>query len=94
MEFGLRARYRPDPGSKPPADIIHGTVRAQYRIHDIDPNCLGWRGIAGDYLWLRVVDNSVSFDGTAYNDSNYFMQATLIDEQRNNKMPVEDPTRP
>lgn len=69
LEVGVRARYRADPGSKPLADIIHGVVRAEYRFQDIDPECLGWRRIAGDYLWMRVVRDSVSFEGTAFDES-------------------------
>jgi hypothetical protein len=38
----VRARYRPDPGTEPLPEFIHGTVRAEYRIRDIDPSCYGW----------------------------------------------------
>jgi hypothetical protein len=69
VEIGFRARYRADPGSTPLADVVHGTIRAMYRFQDIDPNCAGWHAIADDYLWLRLVDGSVSFDGTAYFES-------------------------
>jgi hypothetical protein len=81
VEFGLRARYRADPGSKPLADIIHGTVRAEYKIHAIDPNCWGWQDIADDYIWLRVVENSVSFDGTVYDESPDLVQISQPDGQ-------------
>ena len=56
-------------GSARLADVIHGTIRAVYRFEDIDPTCAGWSGIAEDYVWLRLVDGSVTFDGTAYFDS-------------------------
>lgn len=69
IELGFRARYRADPGSTPLADVIHGTIRAMYRVQEIDPNCAGWHAIADDYLWLRLVDGSVSFDGTVYRES-------------------------
>jgi len=66
LEIGFRARYRADPGSAPLADVIHGTIRALYRVAPIDPHCPGWSKMAGDYLWLRVVRSSVSFEGSAY----------------------------
>ena len=66
LEIGFRARYRADPGSTPLADVIHGTIRALYRVAPIDPNCPGWSQMAGDYLWIRVVRSSVSFEGAAY----------------------------
>lgn len=89
LEIGFRARYRADPGSAPLADIIHGTVRAEYRFQDIDPNCWGWQGIAAGYLWIRVVEDSVAFDGTAYNESgdltlsesSVLTPISLVDEQ-------------
>src|SRR5882672_6500233 len=43
VEMGIRAQYRADPGSAPLADIIHGTVWADYQIQDIDPDCWGWQ---------------------------------------------------
>lgn len=67
LEVAVRARYRADPGSTPLAEFIHGTITAEYRIADIDPNCLGYRRNAADYLWLRVVEESVRFNGTAVN---------------------------
>lgn len=69
LEVGIRAWYRPDPGTEPLADFINGTVRAEYRIHDIDPACLGWAKKAGQFLWIRVVRSSVRFQGTAENDT-------------------------
>jgi hypothetical protein len=68
IEFGLRARYRPDPGSAPLADVIHGTVQAQFTLQTIDPRCPGWKGLAEQYLWPRLVDGSVSFEGVALDD--------------------------
>jgi hypothetical protein len=82
VEIGFRARYRADPGSAPLADVIHGTIRAMYRFQDIDPTCFGWKGIADDYLWLRVVPQTVSFDGTVFNESNFPHVAPLLDEVR------------
>ncbi|MDT5104328.1 MAG: hypothetical protein QOI25_1841 [Mycobacterium sp.] len=81
-EIGFRARYRADPGTTPLADVIHGTIRAMYRFQDIDPTCAGWRDIAGDYLWLRVVPGSVSFDGTVSNDPQPTQVVQPTDEQR------------
>jgi hypothetical protein len=82
VELGLRARFRPDPGSTPLADIICGTVSAEYRFQDIDPNCWGWRDVAQDYLWIRVVEPSVHFDGTLLNESAQISLTALLDEPR------------
>jgi hypothetical protein len=68
LEVGIRARYRPDPGTTPLPEFIHGTVRAQYRLEEVDPNCLGWGRNASEYLWIRVVERSVEFSGTAVDD--------------------------
>src|SRR6266545_562362 len=65
LEVGVRAKYKPDPGTTPLPAFIHGTVRAEYRIQDIDPHCLGWSSAsASKYLWIRVVKDSVRFTGT------------------------------
>jgi hypothetical protein len=72
LEVAIRARYKPDPGTTPLPEFIHGTVRAQYRIDNIDPNCWGWGKAAADYLWIRVVGGSVSFDGTAVDETSPF----------------------
>ena len=69
LEVAVRAWYRPESGAEPLADFINGTVRAEYRIHDIDPACLGWAKKAGQFLWIRVVRSSVRFQGTAENDT-------------------------
>jgi hypothetical protein len=79
-EIGVRAHYSADPGSARLADIIHGTIWADYEFRDIDPSCWGWRGIAADYLWLRVVPDSVVFDGTVFNESHAFDLVGLLDE--------------
>ena len=68
LEVGIRARYRPDPGTTPLPEFIHGTVRAQYRIRSIDPNCWGWAKSAADYLWIRVVGSTVAFEGSAVDE--------------------------
>ena len=73
LEVGVRARYKPDPGTKPLPEFIHGTVRTQYRLEGIDPSCRGWGKKAGEYLWIRVVGDSVSFTGTAVDDVNPMM---------------------
>jgi hypothetical protein len=74
----VRARYTPDSGSVPLPEFIHGTVRAEYRVRDIDPSCLGWQGIADKYVWVRVVRDSVQFVGTAQGQ---LSETTLITEQ-------------
>ena len=65
LEVDIRARYVPDAGTEPLPAYINGTIRAQYRVVGIDPNCLGWsKKKAGEYLWVRVVKRSVQFRGT------------------------------
>jgi hypothetical protein len=68
LGVGVRARYRPDLGTTPLPAFMHGTVHAEYQIQDIGPNCPGWAGVAGDYLWIRVVPESVRFTGTGEDD--------------------------
>lgn len=81
LELGIRARYVPDPGTEPLAEFINGTLHAEYRLEDIDPNCRGWRTRAPDYLWFRVVDDSVSFHGTAADDPSFLVLSATLDEQ-------------
>jgi len=81
IDVGIRANYRADPGTIPLADFIHGTVRAEYRLTEIDPNCRGWQNRA-DYFWFRVVKDSVTFDGTVLNELGAFDFARLLDEPR------------
>lgn len=80
VEIGIRARFRADPGSPRFADVFRGTLRATYRIVDVDSSCAGYRDRADDYLWLRVTRDSVSFDGVAYRESSSFA-LTPIDDQ-------------
>jgi hypothetical protein len=72
LEVAVRARYYPDAGSNPLPAFINGTVRAQYRIEDIDPSCFGWGSLAKEYIWVRVVRDSVSFRGTTAEDQSIF----------------------
>jgi hypothetical protein len=69
FEFGIRARYVADPDTTRLPELIHGTVRAEYRLDAIDPNCYGWASHAADYLWIRVIGSTVSFTGTAVSDN-------------------------
>src|SRR5262245_50883404 len=39
LNVGIRAWYRPDPGTTPLPAFLHGIVRAEYRVEDIDPAC-------------------------------------------------------
>jgi hypothetical protein len=78
LEVGVRAWYRPDPGTVPLPAFIHGIVRAEYRLDDIDPSCLGWSRKAGDFLWIRVVRDSVRFQGTAEEDKSMFDLAAAV----------------
>lgn len=68
LEVTVRARYTPDPGSVPIPEFIHGTVRARYRLDMVDHSCFGYEKLNAEYLWVRVVDDSVSFAGTAVDD--------------------------
>ncbi|NJM92275.1 MAG: hypothetical protein HC861_06270 [Rhodospirillaceae bacterium] len=68
LQVSVRAWYRPDPGTEPLPAYINGIVRAEYRLHDIDPSCPGYSQSAADYLWFRVVRDSVEFRGTAVDD--------------------------
>src|SRR6266508_1642663 len=80
LEVGVRAKYKPDPGTTPLPAFIHGTVRAEYRIQDIDPHCLGWSSAsAAKYLWIRVVKDSVRFTGTAEDDRDPMLEVIAID---------------
>ncbi len=84
-ETAFRAQYRADPGSVALADVINGTIRAMYRIHQIDPDCPGWKDIADDYIWLRVVQSSVSFDGAAYSQSDELVLAAIVNQAEINQ---------
>jgi hypothetical protein len=68
LEVGVRAWFQPDPGTGPMPAFIHGTVFAQYQVHDIDSSCRGWAKNAADFLWIRVIRESVRFEGTAKDD--------------------------
>jgi hypothetical protein len=46
-----------------------------YRIRGVNPDCPGWKHVAGDYIWLRVVQSSASFDGDAYTESDELVLA-------------------
>ena len=82
IEMGFRARYRADPGSPPLADVIHGTIRAMYRLESVAKSCPGWSEIAAEYLWLRVVPSSVTFNGSAQNDMAGPLQMEPPDKNR------------
>jgi len=68
VEVHVRAWYRPDPGTNPLPTYINGTVHAEYTLKEIDPQCFGWSKLASDYLWIRVVKDSVTFRGTGEDD--------------------------
>lgn len=72
LDVGIRARYVPDAGTTPLAEFIHGTVHAEYHFADLDPNCAGWGGTKSNYIWVRVVKDSVRFTGTAMDDISPF----------------------
>ena len=70
LSLGVRAWFTPDSGSDYLPEYINGTITAEYRLVDIDPTCVGWSKIAADYLWVRVVNESVKFEGSAVDGSN------------------------
>ncbi|NUS43721.1 MAG: hypothetical protein HOQ24_08555 [Mycobacteriaceae bacterium] len=76
----FRARFRPDPGSGPFADVINGTVTATYTIEGVDPHCPGWHDKAAEYVWVRVIPSSVTFDGAAYRESGELSLIPVDDE--------------
>jgi hypothetical protein len=76
LEVAIRARYTADPGTVPIPEFIHGTVRAQYRIDNVDPGCNGWEKIPGNYLWIRAMRDTVSFTGTAVDEEELTAIAT------------------
>jgi len=75
LEVGVRVWYRPDGGTTPLPAFIHGTVRAAYHFEKIDPSCLGWAKLATQYLWVRVIQDSVTFQGTTAEDKNAIAEA-------------------
>ncbi|WP_156765410.1 hypothetical protein [Mycobacterium sp. 1245852.3] len=85
VEMGVRARYRADPGTTPLADVIHGTLRATYRLQNVHPDCPGWGGIAGDYIWPKVMRSTVTFEGAAYNDSDSLLPVP-VDAKRQDEL--------
>lgn len=80
LEVAVRARFWPDSGSTDFPTFIHGTARALYRIHDIDPNCVGWSSKASGYIWVRVVRDSVEFQGTTGEDRDLGILIAPTDE--------------
>lgn len=80
LEIGVRARFKKDSGSQQFPEFINGTVRATYRFEAIDPNCRGWRQNASEYVWIRVIGDSVTFRGTAVDDVNILTVAPPLDE--------------
>src|SRR5436305_121859 len=67
LHVQVRMRYRPDPGTTYIPTYSVGPLSATYEIVDIDPSCFGWGRVAEQYLWIRLVEDSVVFNG----DSNF-----------------------
>jgi hypothetical protein len=63
LEVPVRMRYRPDPGTTYIPTYSVGPLRATYEIVDISPSCFGWGRVASQYLWIRLVEGSVIFNG-------------------------------
>jgi hypothetical protein len=92
LEVGVRAWYRPDAGTEPMPAFIHGTVRAEYRVQDIDSSCPGWSKKAFDFLWIRVVRDSVRFQGTAEDDQST-LQTSAVAPPSNPAVNIEKISR-
>ncbi len=86
LEVAVRARYKADPGTTPMAEFIHGAVIADYEMEDVDPSCRGWRGIASQYVWIRVVPDSVQFRGDAFDHTSIFQVVLPVDPNRVNAL--------
>ena len=87
LEVDVRARVLPDPGTTPVPEFVHGLVKAQYRLQPIGPECRGWKNKAGNYVWFRVVRDTVSFVGTAADDANPLVAApAIVDEAEVNAL--------
>src|SRR5688572_8034381 len=71
LTLGVRAWFRADPGTTAMATYIHGTVHAEYRLRNIPTNCLGYANKAAGFLWVRVVRDSVRFQGTAEDEQGF-----------------------
>jgi hypothetical protein len=63
LEVPVRMRYRPDPGTTYIPTYSVGPLRAVYEVVDISPSCFGWGRVASQYLWIRLVEGSVVFNG-------------------------------
>lgn len=68
LHVWIRGWYRGDPGTERLAQYLHGEVTAEYRLRPIDANVPAWSRHADDYLWFRVVRDSVKFRGSANDD--------------------------
>lgn len=65
LRVAIRAHYEPDDWAEPLAEFVNGTVTADYVLAHPDPSSPGWGGgDASQYVLARVVDGSVSFDGS------------------------------
>ncbi|GAA0544152.1 hypothetical protein FHS83_000474 [Rhizomicrobium palustre] len=73
LSAAIRAWFQADPGTTPFPAFIKGAFRAEYRLTDIDQKCLGWASRAADYLWIRVVPESVTFEGGLSDDTNLML---------------------
>lgn len=70
LSAAIRAWFQSDPGTTSFPAYVQGTFRAEYHLVDIDPKCLGWTSHAADYLWIRVIPETVTFDGDINDDTN------------------------
>ena len=72
----IRRRYGNDTSSRVHQWDRSGTVR----LDPIDPTCFGWSKLAADFMWVRVVGETVSFTGTATDDVSFVSIAHPVDE--------------
>ncbi|OBA95200.1 hypothetical protein A5662_18960 [Mycobacteriaceae bacterium 1482268.1] len=67
IRVNVRAQFFADPDSTYLPPYINGVVRATYEVKPID-QCLGWKTKAKDFIWARVLPDTVEFTGTANDD--------------------------
>jgi hypothetical protein len=86
LSVGIRTRFWADQDSEAFPEIVHGTVKAQYRMDQVDPNCPGWHSKAADYVWVRVIADTVEFNGDAFNDADWFDGISLYPEDTHDRV--------
>lgn len=67
IRVNVRAQFFADPDSSYLPPYINGVVRATYEVKSID-QCSGWKTKAKDFIWTRVLPDTVEFTGTTTDD--------------------------